>query len=305
MRWWLCLLLLGLVGGQLGDGCATPPEISRAGYAVLQADLHVHTRLSDGFLSPFEVVLAARRQGLHAIAVTEHNGTFPARLARGFAETMRAFGASAPIVIVGEEVTTRDYHLLAYGLERTVAPRRDLRAVLDEVHRQGAIAVAAHPVERYWASFEPVLAEIDGIEVVHPAAWAGAGRQFSWSDMVAFYQRAADGGQRKTAIGTSDFHFFNLLGLGRTLVFVREASRDGILEALRAGRTVVIGPDGRRFGDPALLAAVDADPLPPIDTRIGYQTHDPLVLASRLAGWLGLVGLLLWRRRETELPAAR
>ena len=49
MRLWWALLLIGLVVGHAFDDCAAQPTIKRNGRVVLHADLHVHTRFSDGF----------------------------------------------------------------------------------------------------------------------------------------------------------------------------------------------------------------------------------------------------------------
>ena len=63
------LLALGVVGGSLAD-THPPTEPERRGdYLVLRADFHAHTRFSDGFLSPLELPLVARREGLQALAV--------------------------------------------------------------------------------------------------------------------------------------------------------------------------------------------------------------------------------------------
>src|SRR5688572_22053837 len=82
----------------------------RGGYRVLEGDFHVHTRFSDGFLSPFDVVIAAQRKGLHVVGLTEHNMVLPGKLARWFSSLIEG-----PVILVGQEVTTRDYHLIALG----------------------------------------------------------------------------------------------------------------------------------------------------------------------------------------------
>ena len=284
MRWWLLLLTIGLVIGHLYDEPIVPPHNVRAGKRVVQADLHVHSRLSDGHLSPFEVVLTARRHGLDAISLSEHNSVAPAKIARWFSRLI-----DGPIIIVGEEVTTRDYHLLVYGIERTVDPRRDLGSVIDEVHEQGGVAIAAHPTARYWPAFEPYLDKLDGVEVLHPSAYFNSAR-FSYQDIVSFYERVG-----KTAVGTSDYHFFKIMGLGRTLLFVDDLGEASLIAALRAGDTVVKLPDGRMFGHPDYIAALEREPLPEQETAVGYAPASILDLIARLLSLVGFFGLLLGR----------
>jgi predicted metal-dependent phosphoesterase TrpH len=94
-----------------------------------RADLHLHTTYSDGQYRPDEVVDLARRSGLVAIAVTDHDttgGVTPARQAAG----------PGLEVIAGVEITTefrgRELHLLAFFVDLDNAPLetalREIRA---------------------------------------------------------------------------------------------------------------------------------------------------------------------------------
>lgn len=79
----------------------------------MTADLHVHTRVSDGALTPEEVVAAARAVGITWLAITDHDSAdgVPAAQARG-----RELGVT---VLWGMELATRladdtEAHVLAY-----------------------------------------------------------------------------------------------------------------------------------------------------------------------------------------------
>ncbi len=76
------------------------------------ADLHLHTRYSDGNYAPAELVRAAQQAGLAAIAVTDHDTL------DGVAPTIRAGSAMGVEVIAGVEITCRvdakEVHLLGY-----------------------------------------------------------------------------------------------------------------------------------------------------------------------------------------------
>lgn len=289
------LLAACLVGGALDP--APPPLVAeRAGYQVVEADLHVHTRFSDGFLSPLDVVVHARRQGLGAIALTEHNVTFPARMARGWSRVI-----GGPEVIVGEEITTRDYHLLAFGLERAVDARLPLARAIDDVHAQGGVVVAAHPARRYWPALEPAIPHLDGVELVHPVAFRQRGSGWAAEDFHAFWERVRAVRPRAVAIGTSDYHAGPILGLGTTLVFARSRSAGDLVEALREGRTVVEAPDGALHGDRALVQAIEREPLParpPRDVR--WEGRGVLDRIGRVVACLGVVALVVFRRERTR-----
>jgi len=133
-----------IVGTAVDDAPSRAP-VTRAGWRVLEVDLHAHTRFADGFLSPFDLVLQAERRGLDALAITDHNILFPALIGRFYA---RHFGG--PTILLGEEITTRDYHVHGVGIEERIDASLPLDRVIDEVHRQGGLIIAAHPVKRFW-----------------------------------------------------------------------------------------------------------------------------------------------------------
>jgi predicted metal-dependent phosphoesterase TrpH len=97
---------------------------------VGRADLHLHTTHSDGTYSPAEVVELARRSGLAALAITDHDtlGAIPAA---------RAAAGSALEVIAGVEISTefrgRELHLLAYFVNPTDPA---LNAALTHIRRR-------------------------------------------------------------------------------------------------------------------------------------------------------------------------
>src|SRR5690242_1670268 len=76
-----------------------------------RADLHLHTTRSDGTYEPAELVDLARRSGLSAISVTDHDTL------EGIAPARQAADATLE-VISGVDITTefrsRELHLLGY-----------------------------------------------------------------------------------------------------------------------------------------------------------------------------------------------
>jgi hypothetical protein len=290
---WL-LAAVGLAGGGTFERALERPVEERAGYRVLQGDFHMHTRFSDGVVSPCDLVLLGRSRGLDVIAVTEHNSVFPSQLARACAR----FLDGAPIVVTGEEITTLHVHLLALGVEADVDARAPLRDVIDAVHAQGGVVLAAHPTKRYHDRLSVICDRIDGIEVVHPLAYRGEGGIGRWHDMAAFARGPC--GDDKAMIGNSDYHGGSVLGLVRTWVFVTEPSASGVLEAIRDARTVTYAPDGSAFGPPDLVASLAAAPLAERPTEYGYRSSGRLDWLTRSAGFLGFLGLFVfgWRPRR-------
>jgi hypothetical protein len=294
------LFLSGLVGGTLLDERPANPPVERLGYQVLEGDFHVHTRFSDGFLSPIDVVVQAQRRGLDVIAITEHNGLLAANLGRWFSELI-----GGPTVLIGQEITTHPHHLIALGLAHGVSWDQSLESAIGAIHAQGGLAIAAHPVGRFWPAVLPVRHLLDGAEVMHPLAYGGrGGAGWSWDEMRQFFQEAGANGNPLTAIGSSDYHFFSPLGICRTLVFAESARAEDIMTALREGRTVVYDLAGRAYGDPALVAALERDAFPFASQDYNYHGANVADRVLRTVGWVGALGLLLFRPRLGRRPPA-
>jgi hypothetical protein len=259
---------------------------------VLEADFHIHTfPLSWGVISPMDTVVEAGRQGLDVIALTPHNHTWVAKLGRWFSEW-----TGGPMVLVGEELHSIGFHVLAVGITETISWRQLATPMLDDIHRQGGVAIAAHPIARYSRGYDThAMQKLDGAEVVHPLTLLS---ETSASQLREFFGRT-----RLTAVGDSDYHLgpmapnVGAMGLCRTYVFVRSRSEKDVLDALRQGHTLVYDR-GRIYGDPDImkLAAEDGR-LPNIVPAARLSVVDLLI---RLAGLFGLVALILNNVARTD-----
>src|ERR1700704_2139927 len=131
-----------------------------------RADLHMHTTASDGWPTPKELVEhAARRAGLDVIAVTDHDTIEGALRAQEHAAKRARFH-----VIVGEEVSSRDGHIVALFIERRVRPGMSAAATVDAIHDQGGLALAVHP---FWRTQRRVRTG-----PVHGVGWLAADLAF-------------------------------------------------------------------------------------------------------------------------------
>jgi hypothetical protein len=262
------------------------PAVVIGGYRVLAVDFHTHSSMwSDGALTPWGLVLEAERHGLDAIAITGHNEVADGRLGRWFSRRI-----GGPIVLAGEEILNPKYHLIAAGIEERIGFLQTSASAIDAVHRQGGIAIAAHPLSEFWPGWgDAAMKRLDGAEICHPLIYSHANGQ---ADFEKFAARA-----QVAAIGSSDFHGLGEMGLCRTFVFAREASARAILDAVRARRTVVYEPGGQAYGDPALvrLAATDRRLR---ESALVNASAGPLEWCSRVGGLLGLGGFVAFRRRS-------
>ncbi len=129
----------------------------------MRADLHIHSFHSkDNHQTTQEIFKAAKRKGLGAIAITDHNTTTGAKEASRLAP-------AGLIVLPGIEVTSADGHILALNVEQEIP--RDLTALetIDQIHAMGGIAVAAHPC-RVWSGLKESTirkSPFDAIEAIN------------------------------------------------------------------------------------------------------------------------------------------
>ncbi len=271
----------GVVAGSVLDTGATPVPVMAGGYHVVAADLHVHAFPGDGALPPWELAREAARRGLHAIVVSNHNQTFAARFGATLPGGM--FRAEGALLIPSQEITTPRFHLIAAGITRTIDWRLPELDIVRDVHAQGGVVIAAHPVGRYWKGSDALLGAIDGAEVAHPlTGMLASGRD----ELSAFFARARAVNHGIAPIGSSDFHMVAPLGVCRTFVFAESVTVPAILDAIRKGRTVAQDQDGVLYGDPALTLLLDHA------REAGGAPATPR--RALLAAGAVLLGLLLW-----------
>jgi predicted metal-dependent phosphoesterase TrpH len=272
------LLVTGLGIGTLTPGPTPRTDPIVNGYTILTADFHVHAFPGDGALTPARLREQAARYGIDVITITNHNQLYAARLMR---RTERP-GAD-PIVILGTEITNPQYHLIAVGISQFVNWDQPAARAIDDVHAQGGIAIAAHPMRDYRQGWDDeAVARLDGVEAAHPSR--GESDETA-RDFAEFVERARTLKPDIAPIGSSDFHVHDRLGRCRTYVFVRERSAAGVLAAVRAGRTVAETAEGHLFGDAALVKIVE-------ETRSATPA-EPGVAFSAVFAWLGVAGLML------------
>lgn len=193
----------------------------------MRLDLHNHTRYSpDSRVDPRELVARAKRLGLDGLAITDHNAV------GGIAEAVSAAGADF-LILPGLEVSTRDGHVLAYGVRELVP--RDL-TVADTVERivaLGGVAVAAHPF-RFWSGLGA-----DALGQARFPAYETMNARTLRRGNVRARERAAV--LRLGQTGGSDSHFAEEIGRAVTRLDEGPARVDNVLQAIGQGHTAAEG----------------------------------------------------------------
>jgi hypothetical protein len=127
-------------------------------------DLHMHTTCSDGNASYEEMIEAAVKAKLDFVAITDHNNCSEVE-AKCKAETKL-------LCIPGREITEKNTHLLSLNTRGGIKTNLPLLKQVEEIHRQGGIAIAAHPnaVDFYYSDDELANSKIDAQECTGDSA---------------------------------------------------------------------------------------------------------------------------------------
>ena len=127
-------------------------------------DLHVHTSYSPcSNLSLRTIETVARKRGLDGIAITDHNTIAGALELKSLASQL--------LVIVAEEIKTREGEILGYFLTDRIPQALSARETIREIRRQGGLVSIPHPFDTLRtsrlgrAALEEIIAEVDMIEI--------------------------------------------------------------------------------------------------------------------------------------------
>ncbi len=126
---------------------------------IYKLDLHIHSHHSfDGRMSVEEIIKNAKKNGLNAIAICDHDHYFDEE-------------TEGIEIIRGCEFSTEYGHLLGLFMTEPVL-EKDFHKIVDRVHSQGGIVVLAHPYQKrnMEEKVESVAHLIDGVEVFNSRA---------------------------------------------------------------------------------------------------------------------------------------
>ena len=217
---------------------------------MLLADLHIHSKFSDGSMTISELVDFYGQRRFGAIAITDHiceerswmgraagylnctltPETWPKYVAILNEETERAWDRYKMVVIHGFELSKnslsnhRSAHILGLGVRDYLAADGDVVCLARAIRDQGALAIAAHPVStrkfepqtfHLWSRREEVAREFDAWEVA--------------SGPHLFHEVKASG---LPMVASSDLHHAHQINSWKTVLNC-ERHPDAILDAVR------------------------------------------------------------------------
>lgn len=200
-----------------------------------RADVHMHTRASDGLATVQQVLDHVEETGeLDVIAITDHD-VLDASL---WAYSER--GRYSFDIIPGMEVTAREGHVVALWVTEPIPKKLSVKETAAAVHEQGGVAILAHPCEptiawrympRYYRHPEVLLDwGVDAVEIYNAGSLT-PGNNWLAGSMCRNLSLPT--------VGNSDAHTLSAIGCGITRFPGRTAG--DFRKALAAGNTVAEG----------------------------------------------------------------
>ena len=189
-------------------------------------ELHAHSWYSRGAIlgeesvdSPIQMVKEARRRGLDGIAITDHN-SFKSW------NSLKKLKFDDFVLIPGEEIHTKQGHLIALGISEEIKPNQDVLETIDKIHSQGGVAIAPHPFDIAKYGLRERSKYADAIEV------------FNSSNLDRFSNfRAKKFSEKlnKPCVSGTDAHMKEVIGRGAVRVDA-EFDLDSVLKSIKKGR---------------------------------------------------------------------
>ncbi|WP_436842501.1 CehA/McbA family metallohydrolase [Streptomyces flaveolus] len=260
-----------------------PPDRARGrGRDWYRGDCHLHSWHSDGRRTPAEIADLARAAGLDFLNSSDHN-----------THASHAHWADAAgddlLVLLGEEVTTRNGHVLALGTEPGTFVDWRYRArdgrwahFARQIRRAGGLVVPAHPhADCVGCGWKFGFAQADAVEV-----WNGPWTpddELALAAWDAGLVASARGGRAwLPAMGNSDAHRApDVVGLPQTVVLADDLTREAIQQGLRAGRSYVAES---RHVSVAFSATADGGGRAGIGERLAVGHDTPVTVRLQVSG---------------------
>ncbi|MFE9022177.1 CehA/McbA family metallohydrolase [Streptomyces sp. NPDC007808] len=233
-----------LTYGEPGEAVepAYPPDRAKGrGRAWYRGDCHLHSWYSDGRRTPAEIAALARAAGLDFINTSEHN-----------THSSHAHWADVAgddlLIMLGEEVTTRNGHVVALGTDpgtfvdwRYRARDNRFGRFARQIRAAGGLVVPAHPhATCVGCNWKFGFGEADAVEVWNgPYTPDDEMALADWDSMLVASVRSATRSWIP-AMGNSDAHRDpDPVGSPQTVVLADDLTREAIQEGIRAGRSYV------------------------------------------------------------------
>lgn len=190
----------------------------------IKVDLHVHTIYSDSVITLKDLLFYAKKRGLNAVAITDHN------CVEGAAKFQKETDF---LIIPGIEVSSMHGHIVGLNVDKVIPRGLTADETVDRIHHAGGIAIACHPYARFKNSLgNHVNSRFDAIEVINACATP-------FKKCIIEAQKTADLLKLPRVAGT-DAHFGPQIGHAYTVIDA-QPNVQSIIDAIKTGRCQPFG----------------------------------------------------------------
>lgn len=202
--------------------------------------LHVHSKLSrDGTMTIAELAQWYWRRGYHFLAMGEHAEDLDTAKVQALLDQSSESSNDEFCVIPGIEFAATDLiHILGIGATNLIA-KSDPQSVAREIHRQGGVAVLAHPKRMGWECPQEVLLAVDAAEIWNVGY---DGKYLPASEAWRGFQRMRQSNPKLLAVASHDLHRTASFYAVAIEMVVASLSRNAILSNLQQGRYDIRSP---------------------------------------------------------------
>jgi len=185
----------------------------------VKADLHVHTTYSrDSVITLKQLVFYAKKRGLTAVAVTDHNQV----------ESAQKIAKETDFLIIpGTEVSSLHGHIVGLNVNTLIPQGLSADETVDRIHEAGGIAIACHPFALLKGSVgKHVSGKFDAVEAINASA-------FPFNRATSKAHQLAERLKLSKVAGT-DAHYGPVIGQAYTLID-SDANVEAIIKAIKNG----------------------------------------------------------------------
>ena len=185
----------------------------------VKADLHVHTTYSgDSTITPKELVFYAKKRGLTAVAVTDHDKVEGAR---------RIIKETDLLIIPGIEVSSMNGHIIGLNVSKIIPRGLSVDETVNQIQDADGIAIACHPFVPLKGSVgRHVSSQFNAIETINASA-------FPFKRATLKANKLAEQLKLPKVAGT-DAHYGPVIGQAYTLI-ESELNVESVVKAIANG----------------------------------------------------------------------